>query len=76
MCSTHKPDQTRVSHHMCACLQDNNKEWNKQLALECSKAGLRVLLVGAHQPPLRIGALRVLMAKTGLEKPCVCEQCR
>jgi hypothetical protein len=56
--------------------QDNGEVWTKQLALQCKDAGLATLLVGLHQPPMRIGALRVMMRNACLNMACVDESCK
>lgn len=60
----------------CYVVQANNQVWTKKLARQCHDAGLMVLLVGLNQPPIRIGAMRVLMSSTSMDKPCVLEECK
>lgn len=46
------------------------------MARECQSAGLGVLMVGLHQPPMRLGALRVLHSCQALDKACLFEDCK
>lgn len=40
------------------CMQESGNMWTNELAGMCHLAGLKVLLSGRFQPPVRIGALR------------------
>jgi hypothetical protein len=57
-------------------MQDNNCIMTRHLAQRCQVVVLRLLLCGAYQPPLRAGALRVLMARSQWGQDCVCEKCK
>lgn len=52
------------------------QSWSLDLARQCHDAGLRMLVVGCHQPPLRVGALRVVHSHSHLHPPCLFEGCR
>lgn len=39
-------------------MQESGNVWTNELAGMCHLAGLKVLLSGRYQPPVRIGALR------------------
>lgn len=55
--------------------QANNCVWTKGLARQCHDSGLMSLLVGTCQPPMRLGAMRVMMSSTSMGKLCVLEDC-
>ncbi len=57
-------------------LQDNDYKWSPKLAQWCQTAVLRILLCGLYQPPVRAGALRVLMSNSQILEDCVCEKCK
>lgn len=57
-------------------LEANQGEWTLSLARECHDCVLRMLVVGVHQPPMRVGALRLLHNQGALEEPCISEECR
>jgi hypothetical protein len=40
-------------------MQANDCTWDDELAEQCHQVGLKVLLSGRHQPPVRTGAIRV-----------------
>jgi hypothetical protein len=66
------------AHHHPTQVQDNGCKWTKSLAHECQQCVLSMMVVGLYQPPMRVGALRVLhnSASTKSQRPCVCEECK
>lgn len=52
-------------------VQEGGRRWTKGLARSCAKCVLRALMVGLHQPPMRLGSLQALHNCSSLEKPCV-----
>ena len=52
----------------------NGSFWTAALANECQMAALSLLVCGAHQPPMRIGGLRVLHTKA-TTTPCALSSC-
>ena len=63
--------------HTSACcnMQANEYVWSIDLAKQCQIAVLMDMAVGLHQPPIRIGALRVLHHYGSKEEECVYEDC-
>lgn len=56
-------------------LQEAEEQWTFRLARQCHDAALGLLVVGVYQPPLRVGALRVVHSCKALDKPCIYECC-
>lgn len=56
--------------------QANGEVWTVELAKDCQAVAVQYLLGGVDQPPLRLGALRVMMSSTSLGMPCVMESCK
>ena len=52
-------------------MQAAGRVWCAELARQCHDAGLRVLVAGVHQPPMRVGALRVTHSCKALKDPCI-----
>lgn len=52
-------------------MQKNGRQWNKELARYCAKCVLRALMVGLHQPPMRLGSLQALHTCASLKEACV-----
>ena len=63
------------THTWLAMLQGGGQVWTKQLVKECQLCVLRLLLVGLYQPPIRMGALR-LLHRDGSDASCVHTDCR
>lgn len=60
-------------------LQKNKGKWNKELARECQEIVLAMLVVGLFQPPMRVGALRLLHNYTSSHNSkdhCLFEHCK
>ena len=64
------------THTHGAFMQANNKVWTKELLKQCHDSGLSILLVGTHQPPIRLGAARLIMNSKSMDTPCVFEDCQ
>ena len=52
----------------------NHGAFTVPLARQCMECGLRLCMMGCHQPPLREGMVRVLHSHSS-SSPCVCEDC-
>lgn len=65
---------TIYTHHV---MQENGREWFKELAQECLTIGQGLLASGWGQPPMRLGAMRVMHKfdkRQGI--PCCYEKCK
>ena len=53
-------------------------KWSPELVKECQESVLSMLVVGVHQPPMRVGALRVLLNSSSTKRgdPCAFEACK
>lgn len=63
---------------LVCCLQAG-LQWTSELAGECKTCVLRLLLSGYFQPPIRSGALRVLIGWEHPDEPhsaCMAEDCK
>lgn len=59
--------------------QKNKGKWNKELARECQEIVLAMMVVGLYQPPMRVGALRLIHNYTSSHNPkdhCLFEHCK
>lgn len=52
--------------------------WTWELAKECQECVLSMLVVGIYQPPMRLGALRLIHKSTSIKSngTCVFEWCK
>lgn len=58
------------------CVQFQDGEWTVNLARECQTCVLRAMVVGLWQPPLRMGALRLLHRVGRHGALCAFEDCK
>lgn len=67
----------RAPSMQCACMQSHKEKWSTSLAKECQECVLAMLVVGLYQPPLRVGALRVLHSFQAMKEciKCTYEHC-
>lgn len=56
-------------------VQANNGVWTTSLARECQFICMQSMVVGEHQPPWRIGAMRVTHGNNNTSMECVNEDC-
>lgn len=70
------PTQHPLSH---STPQGHKGKWNKELARECQELVLAMMVVGIYQPPMRVGALRLIHNYTSSHNPkdhCLFEHCK
>lgn len=60
-------------------MKGNNGQWTTNLAREGMESVLSLMVVGIHQPPMRIGCLRLLHNPKSMEERddvCAYEHCK
>lgn len=60
---------------MFAGMQENDLQFTKVLVKKCQDAGIKMLMVGTCQPPMRLGSLGCLVNCSSLAEPCPFKLC-